>query len=110
MIVRDWTAALDKVRREGCCRVCGASGGVKIDAAHVVGRRNDPRPRPGQPRRVRRVRADDIVPLCRPCHQAYDERRLDLLPFLSLEEQAAAVSIMGIESARRRISGTRRFA
>ena len=46
--------------------------------------------------------ADSIVPLCREHHSAYDAHHFDLLPYLSLPEQAEAVSIVGIERARMR--------
>ena len=49
-----------------------------------------------------------IVPLCRDCHRAYDAHQLDLLPYLSVAEQCAAVrGAGGIEAARRRITGER---
>jgi hypothetical protein len=47
----------------------------------------------------------DIVPLCPQHHREYDARTLDLLPYLTLAEQAAAVEHVGIVRALRRLSG-----
>lgn len=53
------------------------------------------------------VDAVDVVPLCLRddggCHRLYDSRKLDLLPFLSYAEQAAAVKKVGIIAATKRI-------
>jgi len=94
---RDWSEARAKVDAEGRCRVCGwGEGLVKLEAAHVISRAqggtDDPR---------------GIVPLCWECHRAFDARRLDLLPFLMNDEQAYAVSLVGIVSAYRRLTGER---
>lgn len=92
---RNWSAAREKVVAEGKCRVCKQTANG-LEAAHVMGRKyDDPS---GQ------VDPDDVVPLCRPCHTAYDARRLNLLPYLSLAEQAKAVSHVGIARALRRTS------
>lgn len=69
-----------KVRSEGACRLCGAIHG--LDPAHVIQRA--------------RVSADadsvdNVIALCRQCHNAYDERRVSILEVLHTEEQAAAV-------------------
>lgn len=102
MIRRDWTDARAKVDAEGVCRVCASS--ERVQAAHTVGRFRDPEVRRG----VRRVLADAIVPLCAPCHARYDGHELDLLPFVDLDEQIQAVrDAGGIESARRRLIGSR---
>lgn len=54
------------------------------------------------------VKADAVVPLCQPCHEAYDARKLDLLPYVGLWEQLCAVEAAGgIESARKRLIGER---
>ena len=54
--------------------------------------------------------ADNIVPLCRDCHTEYDQHRLDLLPFLTLPEQIAAVrQAGGIALAYRRTANQRDF-
>lgn len=99
---RDWSDARAKVDAEGACRVCSAAQ-VRLEAAHTIGRVHD-RPRiPGGPLWVDPL---DVVPLCVDDHRAYDARRLDLLPHLSREEQAAAVAHVGIARALRRLSGT----
>lgn len=92
-IPRDWRSALAKVRGEGRCRVCKKTG--RLEAAHVVARRFDAELENG----ALYVHPDDIVPLCGPCHAAYDARRLDLLPYLSLAEQARAALHVGLVRA-----------
>ena len=97
MVRRGWKLARAKVDREGKCRVCGSTR--ILQAAHVMGRRFDDEVE---------VNPDETVPLCIDCHARYDSARdLDLLPYLTRSEQAAAVLLAGIESARRRITGTR---
>lgn len=81
-----------KCDAEGRCRVCKQSG--PVDAAHVIGRKHDAVDGVVQP--------DDIIPLCRSCHEKYDQRKLSVLPHLSLDEQAAAVRLVGIARAERR--------
>jgi hypothetical protein len=96
-------AARLKVEQEGKCRVCGVSARY-CDAAHTVDRSlsrsgfNNP---------------DLIVPLCSAikgsaldCHGLYDRHQIDLLPFLSNEEQAAMVLEVGMARAWRRATGT----
>lgn len=110
---RSWEEALDKVEEEGRCRVCLVSAGgvvdgcmVQLEAAHVMGRKYDEPeygPRGGKTLVVKR---ESVVPLCRDCHRQYDERRLDLLPFLFLPEQIEAVRVAGgIFAANKRIAG-----
>lgn len=98
--MRDWTLARLKVEEEGCCRVCHATG--RLHAAHIVGRAFDK-----DEEGVVVVDPDDVVPLCEVCHRAFDQRRLDLLPYLTRPEQARAVLHAGIVGAMRRISGRR---
>ena len=89
-VKRDWSEARRKVEQEGRCRVCH---GLAVDPHHVV-----PRSRMG-------ATADDprnILPLCRFHHDEAHLGRLELLPLLSLEEQAYIVGLVGIEEARRR--------
>jgi len=95
-------AARAKVEREGGCRVCGAPAD-KCDAAHVWDRSLGG---PGFDN------PDAIVPLCSRikggigCHDDYDTHRLDLLPYLTTDEQVALVRYAGsIERARRRAMG-----
>jgi hypothetical protein len=94
---RDWKQARAKVDREMECRVCRT--GDSLQAAHTIGRIHDPADG--------KVRARDIVPLCPSCHQLYDARRLDLLPYLNYDEQAAAVEHLGIVRAMHRLTGSR---
>lgn len=94
---RSWTDARAKVEDEEFCRVCKMGGGLQ--AAHTIGRVHDPDDG--------KVRPDDIVPLCVKCHMDYDAHKLNLLPYLTIEEQAAAVSHVGIIGALRRLSGER---
>lgn len=112
---RDWTAAREKVEAEGRCRVCGGGGisRLVLEAAHIIGREHDNHPSIGGPEHIYGkatlpVMPVRIVPLCRHmrgrgCHPAYDAHELDLLPYLTVEEQAQAVlDAGGIELARRR--------
>lgn len=92
---RDWKLARAKVDAEGECRVCNRGDG--LEAAHVIGRVHDPADG--------KVRPVDVIPLCGACHRNYDGRNLDLLPYLTHDEQAAAVGHLGIIGALRRISG-----
>jgi len=89
---KSWVEAKEKVAREGMCRVCGSS--QMLDPAHII-----PRSQGGG------LKANDIVPLCRNCHTAYDSYKLDLLPHLYTHEQAHAVSLVGIARAYSIITG-----
>lgn len=95
-------AARRKVEEEGHCRVCGAAA-RQCDAAHTWDRGldacgfDDP---------------DRIVPLCSRikgglgCHDEYDAHELDLLPYMTTDEQVAMVRAAGsISRAYRRASG-----
>jgi 5-methylcytosine-specific restriction endonuclease McrA len=98
-VKRDWTAAREKVETEAQCRVCDI-GGVQLDAAHII------------PRSVSSLEGSmdalNIVSLCRRCHTAYDSHELDLLPYLTVDEQAHACKVArGLESARQIITGER---
>lgn len=96
MTQRNWQYARAKVDAEGGrCRVCQNTGS---EAAHTIGRTHD---------RDGIVHPHDVVPLCKKHHTAYDQHKLDLLPYLSHDEQAAAVSHVGIVSAMRRLTSTR---
>ncbi len=105
---RDWTDARLKVEAAGgVCRVCGKP---HAEAAHTIGRKHDRQVAPN----LWWVDPDDIVPLCGPatssdtCHGKYDAHQLDLLPYLSLGEQVAAVRAAGsITAAFRRVTGGR---
>jgi hypothetical protein len=90
---RDWPAARAKIRGEKC-RVCYHPN---VDPAHIIPR-SQVRPGIGE-------NQDNIVPLCRTHHRAYDEGQLDLLPYLTRTEQATAVFLVGLEAAYKRITG-----
>lgn len=100
-------AAREKVDAEGVCRVCGIGGPEKLDAAHLWNRSQGG---PG---------FDDpeaIVPLCSDIkggfghHQEYDRYELDLLPYLTVDEQVSLVRYAGsIERARDRARGAGRL-
>ena len=113
---RDWRNAIAKrEREEGRCRVCGrvvGQGGVmRVEMAHVIGRKHDARTnRPGFDLWVNPL---DVVPLCirvdGGCHMQYDGKtngpRLDLLPHLTRQEQLRAVELVGLAAAYKRITG-----
>lgn len=91
-----------KVEQEGRCRLARFTPGAHgeygpcegpLEAAHVVERRFDDAPT---------VPPEDVIPLCRFHHARYDARRLSILEFLTLDEQAAAVDKLGIVRALRR--------
>ena len=96
---RSWKEARAKVDRDGC-RLCGSY--FAVEAAHLIARSRittggeDPR---------------NIVPLCgnRGCeaHRSFDEGRLDILPYLTREEQAYAVELVGLAEAYQRLTNTR---
>jgi len=106
MKTRIWSDEALAKRAEGC-RVCGRTD--RVELAHVTGRIHD-RPRtPGS--KTVYVEPESVVPLCGPavdpgtCHHAHDSHRLDLLPYLHLEEQIRAVEDAGsIGLALQRIS------
>jgi hypothetical protein len=86
-------AGIAKVHESGAgCRVCGQ---FPVEAAHLVHRSrgakgfNDP---------------DLVVGLCRGHHALLDSHRLELLPHLTYDEQAAAVKIIGIVRAVKRLA------
>lgn len=91
---RDWTEPRQKVEAEGHCRVCGRSG-LKLDAAHIIPR-SRVAPGPGE-------HVDNIVPLCAErCHPAFDTGGFDLLPYLTIGEQAYATRLVGMLEALQR--------
>ncbi|NCA17727.1 MAG: HNH endonuclease [Betaproteobacteria bacterium] len=100
---RDWRAFRAKVESEhNRCRICGQS---PADAAHIIAR-SQVSAGPGEDPR-------NCLPLCRRHHTAYDladpqtGRTIDLIPYLTNEEQAYAVELIGIERAYRRLVGGR---
>jgi hypothetical protein len=99
---RQWGPLWDKVREEGQCRACGSS--QLLDPAHLI-----PRSRLGFAPGAEDPRI--VVPLCRLCHQQHDHSSgLDLLPVLTLDEQAFAVELVGIAEAYQRVTGSRLVA
>ena len=105
MSKRNWKEARAKVEYEsGRCRVCHRPN---AEAAHVI-------PRSLAPGVGNNMGADNIVPLCGGpdgCHGAYDRHELDLLPFLTLPEQIAAVrQAGGIALAYRRTANVRELS
>lgn len=94
--------------------MCGAT---PVEAAHTVGRKYDATiadtPLPDfasdafsgfDPQDVY-VHPEEVVPLCRACHTAYDEHRLDLLPYLTYTEQARVALHLGLVRGLRRTTG-----
>lgn len=81
---------------ENSCRVCGR---MPADAAHLAPRS---RVKPGPAEDPR-----NCLPLCRSCHRDFDERRLDVLPYLTPEEQSYVVLLLGLVSALELLTGER---
>lgn len=95
-MARVWTAMREKCDREGVCRVCGSPN---PEAAHIVPRS-----------RIKAGIGEDArncIPLDRRCHLAYDQGGLDVLPYLTREEQAYAVELVGLYEAYRRTTNQR---
>lgn len=103
MIRRDWERAREKCDLEQGCRLCGS---WPVEAAHVVARKADANfPLRSEDWSPYDVAPDRIVPLCPAHHRAYDARDLDLLPHLTIAEQAQAVAdASGIWPALYRLS------
>lgn len=111
---RFWDDARAKVDREGRCRLCPQIH--SLDAAHVYKRAIDKAIGQlayegsiveaavslGCSASTLYVDPRDVVPLCRSCHRDYDTLKVDLLPVLTLVEQARIVSHVGIERALHR--------
>lgn len=104
---RDWTAAT----AAAACRVCGLPPGdervARVERAHVLGRWADTRLPDGS----RRVEPHSTVPLCirwagDGCHTRYDQHALNLRPYLTEQEWAAAVARVGEGPALRRVMGS----
>lgn len=95
-------AARIKVDKEGKCRACPTPARY-CDAAHTIDRSLS---------RSGFDEPDLIVPLCSDikggagCHQRYDAHELDILPYLTFEEQAAMVREVGMARAWKRATGT----
>lgn len=92
---RSWEAAILKIERESACRVCASHNVVtdgRVEAAHIIGREHD---RWDDALKAYWVDPDSIVPLCGLHHESYHARDLDLLPYLTIEEQLVAVDQAG---------------
>lgn len=99
---RDWSDA--EIKRQPC-RVCG---NPNAELAHLIGRSRDVVLRGPRGGEYRYVHPDSVVPLCSEHHRLYDERRLDLLPHATLEEQIRAIEDAGgIVAAYERLTGER---
>jgi hypothetical protein len=103
---RDWSDIT--IEASDPCRICGAEG--QTERAHVSGRRFD-KPRPGK--RIIWVNPLDVIPLCGPatdsqsCHCRFDSGVLDVIGYLTSEEQVRVVENFGsIEQARMRVAPT----
>jgi predicted restriction endonuclease len=70
-----------------------------VDPAHLV-----PRSRVGPPEGEN---AENLVPLCRAHHRAFDAGDLDLLPYLTLAEQGYVAGLVGLVEGIRRMTGER---
>lgn len=109
MAKRDWRAALEKVQREGKCRVCGSR--VRVEFAHLTGRKFDPLFGRHTNTPYLYVRPESGIPLCGPatdvttCHGKQHAGRLDLLPYLTNEEAASAVLDVGLYRAYHKLKG-----
>jgi hypothetical protein len=97
---RNMAAARAKAEMQGC-RLCGST--FAVESAHIIARS-----------RVAAGVGEDlrnIVGLCgfRGCdaHRSYDEGTLDILPYLTLEEQAFATELVGLAEAYQRITNQR---
>lgn len=104
-IERYWDGALEKIRREGRCRLCPEV--YDLQCAHTVARKHDEAVELEDGTLAIFVDPDDVIPLCRSCHADYDHRRVSVLEVLTHREQAAAVAHLGIVRALHRLSGQR---
>jgi len=87
---RDWRLARKKLEDEQVCRVCrrvpSGSFQDRLEAAHIIARRHD---------QDVVVNPLHIIPLCTMCHLEYDARKLEILPFLTPNEQGENTRIAG---------------
>lgn len=75
------------------CRICETANDV--DRHHIV------------PRSIRRDDHElNLVPVCRADHRAIHRKEVDLLPWLTLEEQAHAAGLIGLQQAFRLLAPT----
>ena len=76
-------------------------GHHNVQMAHLVPRASDKR----KSKSLAYVNPSNIVPLCQGHHMAFDAHRLNLLPYLNLDEQAYVVGEVGIMRALKRLEG-----
>jgi hypothetical protein len=115
-VQRDWSEAHAKVREEARCRIKGCKN-KDLDPAHTFKRGLqdvdvevlyfDDAAGCDRLKLVKHVLPDSIVPLCRMHHEQYDAHRLNLLPYLTLEEQADMARCVGLERAINRATGAK---
>ena len=87
MVERDWPSAREKVELDGVCRTCPRTD--NLDPAHLW------------PRSLGGTEAwNNIVALCRSCHNAFDHGELDLGPHLTLAEKMEVVEQAEINGRR----------
>jgi hypothetical protein len=98
---RDWTDAQAKVDQEGCCRICKRTD-RPLEATHILGREHDePKvsKQTGEILTELYVDPDRVFPACGPfpegCHGDAEYRRINVLLYLTLEEQIRAVKDAG---------------
>lgn len=86
-------AQKEKVASEELCRTCGSR--PSTDGHHVINRSVSRRP----------DSTDAIIPVCRLCHSEIHAGNVDVLPFLTIAEQADSVYAAGsLATAWRRLS------
>jgi hypothetical protein len=96
---RDWSAAWEKVQEEGRCRAASVDCSDQVDPHHIVPR--------GSGLGDVVDAASNIVPLCRLHHELVHGGDFDLLPYLTQDEQAYAVFLVGWVKAGQHMSGKR---
>jgi hypothetical protein len=113
---KDWSEAIAKKEAEQACRVCKRSygelvyAGFTLEAAHTVSQ--SLQDAPGDDGKLR-VGAASIIPLCGPvnasrsCHAKHHEHRIDLMPYLTREEEVDAVGAVGLARAYKLLGGER---
>jgi hypothetical protein len=109
--VRQWEDARRKVEEEGRCRICGVE---PVEAAHLFGRVLDEvigQTEDGKTLiTIKYVDPLAVAPLCKRHHEDYDQKRLDLSPYIRFPEMAWVVERVGIERARNRFTGKKEVA
>lgn len=105
---REWALARTKVEEERCCRICKRTD-KPLEAAHILGREHDePMVVGDRITKTLLVHPLRVIPACGPfpdgCHGDIDMKRINVLQYLTLDEQVQAVKDAGgIEAARIRL-------